>query len=240
MADRIEYRYHTADVQIHSKGCSYADRRCTENKGMSHGGAEGICSMIASSVFGVFNYMTVLSSFVKNRSTICHADRSSKEPGACSLHSSNSVNSEEQATDNLHDWQTIEIIGATNLESLLMKVLEETLFLFHSCKFIVTKIRILNMNFKDSDFLEDDLSENSSASDDENYSKSAMDKLSEALSDSSIDNCGLNIKFVVFGDFWKRGVHPAGTEIKAITWSNFSVIYDSEDASWHSYFIVDI
>ena len=181
---KFEYRYHTADLQIYSRGNTFLE-------------------LIATSIFAIYHY---ISPNVPTSS------------------------SQEASTQNVdfkgirRDWQTIIIEEPQDnekreidLSQLLMQCLSEALFLFHGYRFLIFKVQFFTEGFYEN-VLRGDRS------------------TTAALMDSPKS---LKLSLVVDGEKWDTARHASGTEIKAITWSNFSVSF-AEDSGWHAYFIVDI
>jgi SHS2 domain-containing protein len=135
----------------------------------------------------------------------------------------------------LHDWQTIQVQVQNHydLARLWMSAMSEAVFLFHGYKFLIQRLKIEISDFKEESLRIDyDIqAEDTSEEDDESVTEQVV-QLNTAMQHSFIVQ--------VDGETWQRGKHASGTEIKAITWSNFRLYYDRKGQSWHVYFIVDI
>ena len=183
---KFEYRYHTADLQIYSRGNTFLE-------------------LIATSIFAIYHYI-------------------SPDVPTSSSQGASTQNVDFKGTR--QDWQTIIIEepqdnedekGKIDLAQLLMQCLSEALFLFHGYRFLIFKVQFFTEGF-DENALRGDLSSTA------------------VLRDSPKS---LRLSLIVDGEKWDKARHASGTEIKAITWSNFSVSFN-EDSGWHAYFIVDI
>lgn len=58
----------------------------------------------------------------------------------------------------------------------------------------------------------------------------------------SLDEIGQvrKVSVLAWGGYFQQGVHPQGTEVKAITYSNMQVVHNQNDKKVHVYVIVDI